>query len=364
MPAMPRKVFVAMVLLGLVIPSDSLGVTTIFGSDLTATPNVTFGCETMPQLSYQNLGFYELVPSGQPSCTWRQLGVFGVVADTHASTVPGDGTITSVSIKSGANPAPLRVTVVRLLAPNENGGINSNKAACCYFVRESPTFQPTANATSTFALNLPVEKNDTGGQVYTQDHVGISAQSGTGALPLAEVGQHSSFAFTQPGSFDANFTYSAMGAQAGDTQGGRAEQGVAGFEVLARFTWCSGTATAARTAQTCGGEGTNSGGATAPAKLGTTRLRARNGKVGLSIRCLLVSTCSGRVTLRTNGRRPRTVGSASVSVRAGSAKTVSVPLNAAGLSLAARRGTTALQALIDLGRSGKLTTAVSLRGSG
>jgi hypothetical protein len=51
-------------------------------------------------------------------------------------------------------------------------------------------------------------------------------------------------------------------------------------------------------------------------------------------------------------------------VRAGSAKTVSVPLNAAGLSLAARRGTTALQALIDLGRSGKLTTAVSLRGSG
>src|ERR1035437_10541925 len=142
MPAMPRKGFVAMVLLGLVIPADCVGVTTIFGSDLTATPNVTFGCETMPQLSYQNLGFYELVPSGQPSCTWRQLGVFGVVADTHASTVPGDGTITSVSIKSGANPAPLRVTVVRLLAPNENGGVKSNQAAARYLVRGRRTFPP------------------------------------------------------------------------------------------------------------------------------------------------------------------------------------------------------------------------------
>jgi hypothetical protein len=348
-----------MVLLGLAIPAKSLGVTTTFGSDLTATPNVTFGCETIPQLSFQNLGSYEFVPSGQPDCTWRQLGVFGVVTDTHASTVPGDGTITSVSIKSGPNPAPLRVTVVRLLAPNENGGINSNKAACCYFVRESPTLKPTPNATSTFALNLPVEKNDTGGQVYTQDHVGITAQSGTGALPLAEVGQHSSFAYTQPGSFDANFTYPAMGRQAGDTQGGRAEQGVAGFEVLARFTWCSGAARGgARTAQTCGG------GTRVPAQLGTTKLRARNGKVGLSIRCLLMITCRGRVTLRTNERRPRTVGSASVSVRAGNTKTVSVALNATGRSLAARRGTTALQALIDLGRSGKLTTAVTLRGTG
>ena len=134
---MSRKAFFAVVLLGLAIPGKSFGLTTTFGSDLTATPNVTFGCETAPQLSFQNLGFYEFVASGQPSCTWRQLGVFGVVTDTHASTVPGDGTITSVSIKSGPNPAPLRVTVVRLLAPNENGGINSDKAVCCYFVGES-----------------------------------------------------------------------------------------------------------------------------------------------------------------------------------------------------------------------------------
>jgi hypothetical protein len=356
---MSRKAFFAVVLLGLAIPAKSFGLTTTFGSDLTATPIANFGCETMPQLSFQNLGFYEFVASGQASCTWRQLGVFGVVTDTHASTVPGDGTITSVSIKSGPNPAPLRVTVVRLLAPNENGGINSNKAACCYFVRESPTFQPTRNAISTFALNLPVEKNDTGGQVYTQDHVAISAPSGAGALPLAEVGQHSSFAYTQPGSFDATFTYPAMGAQPGDTQGGRAEQGVAGFEVLARFTWCSGTAArGARTAQTCGG------GARAPAKLGATNLRARNGKVALSIRCLLRSTCSGRVTLRTNERRPRSLGSAPVNVRSGKTQIVSVPLNATGRSLAARRGTTALQAGIDLGRSGRLTTAVTLRGTG
>jgi hypothetical protein len=358
MPAMPRRALLGVALLGLAVPSEAVGLTTTFGSDLAAAPTAAFGCETMPRLSFQNLGSYEFVASGQPSCTWRQLGVFGVVTDTHASTVPGDGTITGVSIKSGPNPAPLRLTVVRLLAPNENGGINANKSACCYFVRESQTFQPTPNAISTFPMNLPVEKNDTGGQVYTQDHVGVSARSGTGALPLAEVGPHSSFAFTEPGSLDTNFTYPAMGAQAADTQGGRAEQGVAGFEVLARFTWCSASAArgAARTAQTCG--------ATAPARLATTQLRARNGKLGLSIRCLLASSCRGRVSLRTNERRPRFVGSASFSVRAGQAKTVSVPLNATGRSLAARRGSTTLQATIDLGRSGKLTTAVTLRGSG
>jgi hypothetical protein len=43
---------------------------------------------------------------------------------------------------------------------------------------------------------------------------------------------------------------------------------------------------------------------------------------------------------------------------------LSVPLNAAGRSLTAGRGTTILQAVIDLGRSGQLMTAVTLRGSG
>jgi hypothetical protein len=70
------------------------------------------------------------------------------------------------------------------------------------------------------------------------------------------------------------------------------------------------------------------------------------------------------VSLRTNERRPRSVGAANVSVPEGKTRTVSVPLNATGLSLAARRGTTSLQAVIDLGRRGKLTTAVTLRGSG
>jgi hypothetical protein len=236
---MPRTVSAAIGLLCLALSSTAQAITTRFGSDLRHASDVNIGCETKPQLSFQSPGEYELAPSGAASCTWRQIGVFGAVPDTHASTVPGDGTITRVSIRSGPNPAPLRVVVVRLLAPNEDGGINSNKAACCYFVRQSARFQPRPNAVSSFALKLRVEKNNRGGKVYTQDHVGISAQSGTGTLPLANVGPHSSFAYTQPGSFDATFTYPAMGALSNDAQGGREEEGNAGIEVLARFTWCS-----------------------------------------------------------------------------------------------------------------------------
>ena len=43
---------------------------------------------------------------------------------------------------------------------------------------------------------------------------------------------------------------------------------------------------------------------------------------------------------------------------------IMVPLNATGLSLVARHGTTSLRAVIDLGRNGKVTTAVTLRGTG
>lgn len=132
---MRRSVLVAIGFLSLVAATPASALTTTFGSTLTSPANLNLGCETKPRLSFQTIGAFEFAPSGQPSCTWRQLGIFGDLADTRASTVPGDGTVTGVSIKSGPNPAPIRITVVRLLAPNEDGGINTNKAACCYFVR-------------------------------------------------------------------------------------------------------------------------------------------------------------------------------------------------------------------------------------
>lgn len=188
--------------------------------------------------------------------------------------------------------------------------------------------------------------------------MGVSAQAGTGSLPLAEVGDHSSFAFTQPGAVDANFAYPAMGAVANDTQGGREEEGNAGIEVLARFTFCSSVVrrSSTRATPTCG--------AAAPVRLGSTTLRPRKGRVSLSLRCLLQTTCRGRARLRTTGGRARTVGSASVSVGAGKTRTVSIPLNASGRSLAARRGTTTLALRVDLGAGGTLTRNVKLRGTG
>lgn len=357
-----RSRLVAAIAFALVLPGTAQGLTTTFGSDLSHQADLGIGCETKPVLSQTQIGEYELGPSGQPSCTWRQLGVFGAMPDTRASTVPGDGFITSVSIRSGPNPAPLRVVIVRLLAPNEDGGINTNKAYCCYFVRESGTFQPTLNTVSTFRLMLPVEKNNRGKQVYTQDHVGVSAASGTGTLPLANVGPHSSFAWTQPGSFDATYAYPAMGQLANDTQGGRAEEGDAGIEVLARFTWCSATV-ARRVAHAA------QNGACGPATLADTALRASNGNVGLAVRCLLDSRCRGAVTLlnaaggRAAAAASTVLGKAKLSIKAGKTQKIKLALNKAGRALARRKGSHKVQVLLDVGSSGKVRRSATLKGS-
>jgi hypothetical protein len=356
-----RLPLVVGIALALVLPATAHGLTTTFGSDLSHAADLGIGCETKPTLSQTQIGEYELAPSGQPSCTWRQIGVFGAMPDTHASTVPGDGFVTSVAIRSGANPAPLRVVVVRLLAPNEDGGINSNKAYCCYFVRESATFQPTPNTISTFRLMLPVEKNDRGKQVYTQDHVGVSAASGTGTLPLANVGSHSSFAYTQPGSFDATYAYPAMGQLANDSQGGREEEGDGGIEVLARFTWCSATV-ARRVAHAA------QNGGCGPATLADTALRASNGNVGLAIRCLQSTRCRGTVTLlnaagaRAAAAASTVLGKAKLSVKAGKTQKLKLALNTAGRSLARRKGTHKVQVLFDIGSSGKVRSSATLKG--
>jgi hypothetical protein len=356
------RLSLVVVAIAFALPGSAQALTTTFGSDLSHPADLAIGCETKPVLSQSQIGEYELGASGQPSCTWRQLGVFGAMPDTRASTVPGDGFITSVSIRSGPNPAPLRLVVVRMLAPNEDGGINTNKAYCCYFVRESPPFQPTPNVVSTFRMSLPVEKNNRGGQVYTQDHVGVSAVSGTGTLPLAEVGSHSSFAWTQPGSFDATFAYPAMGTLANDTQGGREEEGDAGIEVLARFTWCSGTvargvAHAAQRAP-CG-----------PITLADTALRVTGGNVPLAIRCLQNGRCRGAVTLlnATGGRAKAAassvLGSAKLSIKGGKTQRIKLALNKAGRALANRKGKHKVQVMIDLGKSGVVRRSATLRGS-
>ena len=82
-----------------------------FGDPLTDAANATFGCEVAPGIG-DTAGNYYAFSSNQPDCTWF---------NTAGGTVPGDGVIQSVTIKSGPRPAQLRFVVVRTLAAPGRG---------------------------------------------------------------------------------------------------------------------------------------------------------------------------------------------------------------------------------------------------
>src|SRR5687767_2336669 len=78
--------------------------TVTLGSPLQQAPNISLDCSLMPALLPDASGNYGAFPSGVPDCTWRQSGVFGILTDPRVSSVPGDGRIISISVRSGPNP--------------------------------------------------------------------------------------------------------------------------------------------------------------------------------------------------------------------------------------------------------------------
>ncbi|MEA2424864.1 MAG: hypothetical protein QOH13_1274 [Thermoleophilaceae bacterium] len=222
-----------MALAALVAPASANAAPVVVGSPLTAPANGTMGCETALILN-ASTGDYFQSPSGQPDCTWTQQGVFGVLNDPRGRTAPFSGTITSVSVKSGPNPAPLRFVVLRQLA--QPGGASDY---CCYFTRESNEVQPRPNDITTFQTNIPVERIVLPqSQILSFDLVGISARAGTGSLPLSAVGPQSAGAYTTPGAVNAGFYYPRLGRLPDDEPAGRHEFAVSNIELLVRWTFC------------------------------------------------------------------------------------------------------------------------------
>ena len=305
--------------LGIVVAGATLGFTDsasgqsqTFGSALTASPNISIDCAQQPIIA-DTTGNYGLFQSGTADCTWRQTGVFGVVAgDSRFSSVPGDGVISQVRVRSGPNPAPLRFVVLRQLSTPGFGAVSQ----CCFFVSETQTVQPAPNSISVFNTNIPVQRNTINGFLAV-DLMGISAAAGTGTLPLFSTGRNNAFQLTEFGSVNSGFFYPRIGALANDLGGGRREEGIPGVELLVQFVW-------------------NPLGAT----LLTTQGRLISGSLPLQIVCSATGACRGVVeVLRVPvGRRsflsPVTLaraarlGRASYSGRAGRSVRVSVPLAA------------------------------------
>jgi hypothetical protein len=355
-----RPPLLAALALTLVTLGSARGQTVTLGSPLTQAPNISFGCEAQPALLPDASGNFGLFQSGVPDCTWRQSGVFGIINDPRVSSVPGDGRIISISVRSGPNPAPLRFVILRQLAAPGFGD------ACCFFVRETAPVQPQPNTVSTFAVDIPVERNTIvrdpgdpgdpndpndpgrpGDGTRAVDLVAISAASGTGSLPLFSTGRNNSFQFTEPGSVNASFFYPRMGAIPNDSAGGRSEgTGIPGVELLVNFTWCP--AGVGGGPGQCAGRGGGGGGGAG--------LRSQNGQVANG-RALIDLICNGNAACRgvlellnptarsvvTNAKKGAArFGKQSYDIQAGATATVSVKLNRKGRRLLRRLGALAV----------------------
>jgi hypothetical protein len=355
---------------GALIPASASATTATFGSPLQNAPNVAAGCESRPFVSSADFDTYVPTASGAASCTWWQTGVFGDAADGRKGYVPGDGTVTSITVRSGPNPAPLRVVVARQLTPfGPNAPFSGT--SCCVFAGQSEEFQPAPNTTSTFALDLPVEHNrnvDSG--IQTDDIVGVSARSDAGALPLYAIpGQTRQSAYTQVGTLDAEAMWPALGSEPNDSGGGRNGTGLAGFEVTAQFTWCDGKGTRSRLATTravcapptgspAGGAGGAGGGSGAGAGGGA------GGTGGAGPAGVGVKVTVPRQTLRDVGRTGRLRATCTLDTAGTCATTASVSRSTAtrrGLRIAGKTATLRIgSGRATLKHAGRATVGVRL----
>ena len=188
-----------------------------FGSTLRA-PNVNFGCESAPILD-PITGVPELVATGRRTCTYRHLGYLN--RNRVTTLVPANGRIVRIRVRSGRNPAPLRLTILTASTSPTNG------FTCCTARRFGRVFRPRASRTTTIRTNMRVRRDNPSGSSQFTDVVAISAV-GPGTLPLRDEGTAGTYT---DGSALAGYYYPM--AAIGDP---RVENnGVDGLDVL--FQW-------------------------------------------------------------------------------------------------------------------------------
>jgi hypothetical protein len=171
----PRRPFlIALSLLALSVPASADA--RFFGGRLGAAPNTNFGCETAPVLD-PITGVPSLFATGQRTCTFRHVGYINVNRIT--SIVPANGRIVRIRVRSGANPARLRLTILGASSSIANG------FSCCTASRFGRLFRPRANRVTTIRTNVRVHRSNPNGATQFNDVVALSAV-GPGTLPLRD----------------------------------------------------------------------------------------------------------------------------------------------------------------------------------
>jgi hypothetical protein len=156
-----------------------------FGSTMTGPANATYGCESALVLG--PIGGVELAPTNQQSCTYRHGGYLNSLRPTFL--VPSSGVIRRIQVKSGPNPARLRVTVLTGSSRVDtfSGRDLPGTYTCCTARYVGPPFRPRPNAITTRRVNVrvfDVRNKEIQYRIHSTDGLALSAV-GPGTVPLS-----------------------------------------------------------------------------------------------------------------------------------------------------------------------------------
>jgi len=181
-----RKAFVTATLAALLAVMAAAPVSARwFGSTMKAAANASYGCESALVLGA--IAGLELAPTHQTSCTYRHGGYLNSMLPT--SLAPSSGVVRRIQVKSGPDPALLRVTVLTGSSRVDTftGRDLPGTYTCCTARYVGPTFRPRPNATTTRRVNIrvfDVRNKSIQYRVHSTDGLALSAV-GPGTLPLS-----------------------------------------------------------------------------------------------------------------------------------------------------------------------------------
>ncbi len=306
---------------------------TTFGADLNRPANAPFGCDSHP------VGTFRVFNPDPNSCTWSSSGSLTIPA-TESPIVPGDGTVTTVRVKTGPSggglqgSGPMQVVVLRSLGSGGGG------PQCCLIAAASPVFTPAENAVTAVPVNLRVQNNNTGG-INTLDSLGLSVLAPGVRIPAYYDGGN-----------DLTSTVFSPAVQLGTQNVNR--NGSSGAKLLINADWIPV-------------------GAARPIGLGTRTAPVRDGRALVDLVCGADAACrglarllggAGAATARAGAAKPAVFGSARFRLDAGERARVKVKLSKRGRTLVRNRKRPKVRLEVRLKTGKKILRTLTLKRPG
>ena len=330
------------------------------GSTLSAPANLALPgganqCLARPYIG-TGPGQIQFINTGQSTCMWWSTQ-YGPDSQPVGNTyVPrGSGAVTRVRIRSGDAPAPLRFAIV-----------SSGSGLCCTAKQISPPVQPAPNQVNQFAVDLPAGSGVGTAQGSQFNDILVVVAVGPGSLPVNDRGTHGFLFGSAANQAQASFLHPALALGESNTDVGIMD----GYEVLLQYDWCGIPGTLSNPAPTppanpqtacLGAPATPPSAAPAPAARRPAPLRTlaaiaavRRNVAALRLRCLLATTCAGRIRLlprsaRATASAAKTYGSARYRIKPRKSATLRVKLTKAGRKALRRKRRLPVNAVISSG---------------